>query len=223
MKLTSDKILKLYRCSKVIKNAKELRQIYKERDKKYPLGFDTETTSETFNTISHLYIDDETTLQCPYPFVFGISMAIMLKGKIYLLWARYGTPLFKAACKIINKKSSKTAHNARYDIRVMEENGFNVKPVVECTYTMARIYWDRRQKHSLKAFAEIICPELSGWDEPIKNELRRLKASYTRKGHPKNFVNYSFVSDKLMSKYSKLDSFWALILWIYFGDRAIWK
>jgi len=223
MKLTSKKILQLYNNSKVVKTAKELSSVYKNRDKRFPISFDTETTSETFNTISYLYLNDNDIKKVHLPFCFGISMAIISKGIVHLLWARDNS-LFRAACMLLGKKGLKTAHNARYDIRVLEENHavVPVAPDVDCTYTMARIYWDRRKKHSLKALAEILCPELSGWDEPVKSELRKLRTQYTRQGFTKDYVNYSFVPDKIMSKYSSLDSFWGLVLWIYLREKAIW-
>lgn len=225
MNLTSNKILQLYKQAKIINSVKELRSVVKNRDVRFPLSFDTETTSATFNNFSYLYcknIPNNVCLPYNYPYIIGISMAVMVERKIHLLWARRPSSLFNAACKVLSKKSSKTAHNARYDIRAMNENGFDVAPEVECTYTMARIYWDRRQKHSLKALAEILCAELSGWEEPIKTELRKLRTAYTRKGFPKDYVNYSFIPDEIMAKYSSLDSFWAMILWIYLEEKAKW-
>lgn len=223
MKLSYKKIIRLYESSHIIKYANELQSIYRDRDTKIPLAFDTETTGVDFNQSSWLYQEPEPIL-CSKPFVFGISMAIMSEGKINLLWARHTQkPLFKKACEILDKKSLKTAHNARYDIRVMEENGFNVKPDVDCTYVKSRIYYDRRQKHSLKALAEIICPELSNYDEELKSILRRLRSKYTRQGFEKNYINYSFIPNEIMSKYSILDSFWAIILHIYFSRKATWR
>lgn len=223
MKLTTKKIIQLYKHSKVIKTCKELNTVYRNRDTRFPLSFDTETTSVTFNSNSFLYQDIGPIL-CDKPFVFGISMAIMSEGKMYLLWTRHTQKaLYKAACSILKKKCHKTAHNARYDIRVLQGHDVIVAPEIDCTYTMSRIYFDRRLKHSLKSLAEIICPELSGYEEPIKAELRRLRASHTRKGFLKDYVNYSFIKDKLMSEYSMLDSFFGLILWIYFEERSIWN
>lgn len=222
MILTTNNIIRLYNSSKVIKAVKELQSIYSLRDMRFPISFDTETTSVTFNALSWLY-KETGPLLCDHPFGFGISMAIVSKGKIYLLWARHTqAPLYKAACSILRKKCHKTAHNARYDIRVLQGHDVIVGPDVDCTYTMSRIYWDRRLKHSLKSLTEIICPELSGWEEPIKTELRRLRTKHTRLGFPKDYVNYSFIDDDLMSKYSMLDSFWGLILHTYFSKRAIW-
>ncbi len=228
MKLTTKKIINLYKHSKVIKTCKELNAVYRNRDTRFPISFDTETTSVTFNTKSYLYQGicgrtDPVYKEINYPFAFGISMAIMSEGKIYLLWARHTQKaLYKAACSILRKKCHKTAHNARYDIRVLKGHDVVVAPEVDCTYTQSRIYYDRRLKHSLKSLAEIICPELSGWNEPIKAELRKLRSNYTRKKFPKDYVNYSFIKDELMSEYSMLDSFWGLVLWIYFEKRAIW-
>lgn len=223
MKLTTKKIIQLYKHSKVIKTCKELNAVYQNRDTKLPISFDTETTSVTFNSLSWLYQEPEPIL-CDKPFVFGISMAIISEGKVYLLWARHTQKaLYKAACSILRKKCHKTAHNARYDIRVLQGHDVIVAPEVDCTYTMSRIFFDRRLKHSLKSLAEIICSELSGWEEPIKAELRKLRAGHTRKGFPKDYCNYSFIKDELMLKYSMLDSFWGLVLWIYFEKRATWR
>lgn len=224
MRLTNKKIIQLYENAKIISSVKELQTIFKNRDAQYPVSFDTETTSESFNVISNL-CDQRGFGVFPHsqPFVFGISMAIISKGRMYLLWARYNTSLFNAACRLLAKKYLKTAHNARYDIRVMQENGFAVSPEIDCTYTMARIYYDRRKKHSLKSLAEIICPELSSWELPVKEELKKLRTKYSKMGFEKNYVNYSFVSDEVMSKYSMMDAFFGLILWIWLNERAVWR
>lgn len=220
-------ILSLYEKAKIIKDKDSLLKIVKNRTKSLPIAFDTETTSEEFNKVSYLLSHricngKEIKVCLPYqrPYVFGISMAMMVQNRVHLLWARYNTEIFKTALSIIKKSYWKVAHNARYDIRVLEEGKYKVGGDVECTYTMSRIYWDRRMKHSLKALAEFLCPELSNWNEPIKEEMSRLKREY--RGHKVN-PNFSFISDIIMSKYSMLDSFWALILWMYLTEKAIWK
>jgi DNA polymerase I-like protein with 3'-5' exonuclease and polymerase domains len=179
------------------------------------LAFDTETTSVEWGVPSWLHTDEKD-IKVNGPAVFGISLALPLNNKVILVWCRTDNlKLLSDVVEILNTKSIKIAHNARFDIRILSDfrKCFKEMSGVECTYTMSRIYWDRRMKHSLKDLTEFLCPELSQWDDPVKQEITRLKHKYTRKGFPKDYVNYSFVPDELMSVYSMQDSFMALMLY----------
>jgi len=216
--MTNEQILSLYQKAKVISDKDSFLNIIENRTKSQPIASDTETTGTDFHTESILY---PSLKRYNVPYVFGISFAILKRGKIHLAWIRHDdTKFFKAACSIISKDYWKVAHNARYDIRVLEENGYKTGGEIECTYTMSRIYWDRRMKHSLKSLAEFLCPELSNWDQPIKEEMTKLKKQYKKEGIVPNF---SFIPNDIMAKYSMLDSFLCLILWMYLNEKAIWK
>jgi len=178
--------------------------------------FDTETTGVVFNKPTILK-QGKDEINCPGPAIFGISLALGIEKQIVLVWARWDTQLYKDICSLLNKPSIKVAHNARYDVRMCSQEEIKIAGQVDCTYTMARIIYDRRKKHSLQKLSEIWCPELSDWEEPVKAEMRRLRSQYTRSGHPKDYVNYSFISDELMCPYSMTDSFMCFV-----GYKILW-
>lgn len=222
--MTSKEILNLYNSSKIIETDEELYRVFRNRDKSLPIAFDTETTGLDFHEKSWLYMNEETQMEMSFPYIFGISMCIISDGIPYLLWALWNSSKYATACDILAEQDMKTAHGAKYDLRVCEKNGINVAPTVDDTYTMSRIYYDRRRKHSLKDLTEFICPELSQWGDPIKEETARLEKKYSKKkGYPKGYVNYSFIENAIMASYSMLDSFMALILWKWLDERAIWR
>lgn len=176
------------------------------------LIFDTETTSVSFHMPSYLHLNEHTDILVHNPTPFGLSLAIPYKDEIALFWGRIGTVLYDEITKLLTMSGYKVAHNAKYDIRVLREQSIGVAPTIDCTLTMSRIYWDRRMKHSLQALSEVICPELSDWEEPIKRELKRMRSAYTRRGYPKGYVNYSFLPDEMVSEYSMTDCFVDFIL-----------
>ena len=127
------------------------------------------------------------------------------------------TKLYDEVVKLLNYSSIKAAHNARYDIRMFQEENIKIADQIECTQTMSRIIYDRRMKHSLQSLSEVWCPELSDWEVPVKREMTRLKGQYTRSDHPQGYANYSFIDDKLMCPYSMTDSF---MCWV--GYKILW-
>ena len=174
--------------------------------------FDTETTSISFNMPSYFHLNEHTDILVHNPLPFGFSLAIPYQNEIALLWGRIGTQLYDEIADLLTVPGYKIAHNAKYDIRVCREQGIEVAPTIDCTLTMSRIFWDRRMKHSLQALSEVICPELSDWEEPIKREMTRIKTRYTRSGYPKGYANYSFLPDEMISEYSMIDCFVCFIL-----------
>jgi DNA polymerase I-like protein with 3'-5' exonuclease and polymerase domains len=222
--MNSKDILQLYNSAKRITDSDMLWAVFETRDKDYPLAYDTETTSLSFGETSYLYVDESIHKPYKYPFVFGMSMCIMNEERPYLLWVRYDDKeLFKAASNILQEECLKTVHNAKYDLRCLKENGTIVAPDTDCTHTMSRIYYDRRRNHKLKKLIEFVCPQLSQWEDPIKKELTKIKTRYTRAGYPKDYANYSFIPDKLMSTYAIYDAFFHEIMWIWFDERACWR
>jgi len=213
----SKEIYKLYKdAAKVTKCCSLQRYAFdfwrKHRHKtEYTLAFDTETTGIHFGVPTMLHIGN-TDVKVPNITAFGISLAIPTKNRIILVWARIGTKLFNEAADLLRTPGLKTAHNARYDWRVLKTDGIEIAETVHCTLAQARLFWDRRQSFSLQSLSEFICPEISDWEDEVKSEVRKIKSSYTRKGYPKDYTNYSFVDDKIMSKYSMTDSFLCLIL-----------
>ncbi len=232
-------ILQQYNSAKWHTKCSKLQQrIFNDYSKHHPmLAVDTETTGVIFGVPSQLktkkmllefynkidtdkLVDD--VIQVPGPRVFGISLAVEFENIINLFWARLGTPLYLEAADLIKNKGPKVCHNARYEIRVLTDSGIKMANEIECTYTMSRIYFDRRRKHSLQSLTETICPELSDWEEKLKAMLTRLKTAFTRAGYPKDFVNYSFLPDDLIDRYAMTDAFMCLMLWHYLQERAIW-
>jgi len=200
------------------------RRLFEQAEKrKEMMSFDTETTGVIFREPSYLFLNEKKIILVDKPTVFGISMAIPYGRRIVLTWGRLGTPLFEASKRFLGVQKPKVAHNARYDLRVCEENGIKIRGEIEDTYTMSRIFWDRRRKHSLQALSEFLCPELSDWEEAPKRELSRQRNQYTRAGHPKNYVNYSFLPDKVIGPYAITDAFMDLMLYRYLEERAIWR
>jgi DNA polymerase I-like protein with 3'-5' exonuclease and polymerase domains len=194
-------------------------------DGKTTIAFDTETTGVVFHQPSYLHLhttnDD---IEVNNPVIFGISLAIPYRSRIALFWARNSQlDLHCAVSSLLEKKGPKVAHNARYDLRVCKENGIIVAPEVECTMTMARIFWDRRKKHGLEAITEFLCPELCDLKDATKKELTRLKGKYTRDGFEKDYVNFSFLPDEMMAERSMLDSFMCLMIYRTLQERAQWN
>ncbi len=176
------------------------------------LAYDTETTGVTFGMPSILHGKTDITVQniC----VFGISLCIPVKDSFVLVWARLGTDLFEECKKLVAIKGEKVAHRAQYDLRVSKLNDIDVKPVMNCTLTQARIVWNRRMTFDLKKLAPLVIPEFAGYDDDLKAVLRNIRSSYTRGGHPKNYCNYSFIPDEVIREYSIKDAFatWMLNL-----------
>lgn len=218
--MQSNEILELYNnAAKVTKCCATQRNAFRywlSHNKKAPeqsLSWDSETTGISFGVPSMLHIG-KTDIKVYNIKVFGISLAIPAKKRIVLIWARIGTDLFDETVKLLGMPGQKTAHNARYDLRVcrLKVNKIKIANETHCSMNASRIFWDRRLKHGLQPLCEMICPELSDWEIPVKNESRRIKARYTRSGHPKGYSNYSFIPDELMSIYSMTDSFLGLIV-----------
>ena len=177
---------------------------------------DTETTGVIFHEPTVLK-HGKMELSCPGPVIFGISLCLPVDNELILVWARMETRLYDEVVKLLNYSSIKVAHNARYDIRMFQEEDIKIAGQIECTQTMSRIIYDRRMKHALQSLVEMWCPELSDWEVAVKREWTRIQAASTRSGNPKGYTNYSFIDDKLMCPYSMTDSFMT-----YIGYRIMW-
>lgn len=211
---------------------------WKRQRVKPMLGCDTETTGLTFGLPTYLKIQKKGTspnncesivnmkksksrystlsesVQSFFTVkAFGLSVALKYRNVVYCFWGRLGSPLYNEICKLWKINSRKAFHNARFDIRVCEVSEIPLNSIVDCTYTMSRIYWDRRKKHRLQNLSEILCPELSDWEIPIKKEFARLKRQAKKEGKDDNYVNYSFIDDGMMSIYAMTDAFMTLMLY----------
>lgn len=175
------------------------------------MAFDTETTGVTPGVPSMLHLG-KTDIRVPNFTVFGLSLAIPVRNRLALVWARLGTELYEETAKLLRIRGQKVAHGLKYDLRACKNSGLKVASSTNCTLTMARICWDRRMKFDLQTLSEVICPELSDWEIEVKAEMRRIKSRYTRSGHPKGYANYSFLPNKLMREYSPIDSFMCFVL-----------
>ena len=184
------------------------------------LSFDTETTGLQFGMPYPLMLNPRkphSIIQVQDVTVFGISMAINLGDRFALLWGRLGTELYDECCKLLRIKGFKVAFNLRYDLKALERSGYKVAPTGNCSLTMARIHWNRHKKVALQKLAEMLCPEISDWEDELKPTLRNLRNSYTRAGYPKGYVNYSFLPEDMMQEYAMTDSFvgWIVNYMIY--------
>lgn len=220
--MNSQQILNLYRHSiKVRKLDNDFRKMQRSWLKIPPrqrlMVFDCETTGVVFDEPTILRCSDGREVSCPGPVIFGISLAVPTPEQLYLVWARMDTLLYDRVCRLLSKPSIKIAHNARYDIRCLDNEDIKITYPVDCTQTMSRIVYDRRKKHALQKLAEIWCPELSDWEEPVKAEMTKIKTAHTKSGHPKGYANYSFLPDRMVGKYSMIDSFMCLV-----GYKILW-
>ena len=184
------------------------------RRKKEIVCCDTETTGLLFHTPSVLHDDHDRIVDNPFP--FGLTLAFPHKDRLVLVWGRYGTDLYKACQDVFASECMKVWHNAKYDLRVCKTNDIEVNGTQLCTLTMSRIYWDRRKSHGLQQLSEFICPGISDWEVDLKKELTKLRRQWSKKkdewnpawiGNPKEYVNYSFLPDKMIGGYSMTDVF----------------
>jgi DNA polymerase I-like protein with 3'-5' exonuclease and polymerase domains len=186
------------------------------REPKDLVCFDTETTGLLFYTPSVLHDDNDRIVSHPFP--FGISLCFQHEGKLTLVWGRYKSKLYDECKKILALGCMKVAHNLKYDLRICKNSGIEVNGDKVCTLTMSRIFWDRRKSHSLQALCEFICPKLSDWEEPLKKEFTKTKRYWNKRKEEWNpgwnyenieYVNYSFIPDEIIGKYSLIDVFTA--------------
>jgi hypothetical protein len=154
--------------------------------------------------------------------VFGISCAIEKDEVVHCFWGRLGTLLYKKLCKVAAIEGPKCFHNARFDIRACASSDITLSPEIECTYTMSRIYWDRRKAHGLDDLAKFLCPEICDWENVIKKELTRLRKMFKKAGYPDSYVNYSFIRDEIIAPYAMKDAFMCLMLWKRLQGEAKW-
>ncbi len=219
--MTSSQILRLYKNTiRITEWSAKARQLFKQwkvqPDATRLMIADTETTGVIFHEPTILK-HGRMEISCPGPVIFGISLCLPIDDQLVLVWARMETPLYDEVVKLLNYASIKAAHNARYDIRMFQEEDIKMAGQFECTQTMSRIIYDRRMKHSLQSLVEMWCPELSDWEVALKKEWTRLQTASTRSGNPKGYTNYSFLPDELVGPYSMCDSFHT-----YIGYRILW-
>ena len=184
------------------------------RKKKEIIGADTETTGLLFHTPSILHDDNDRIVDNPFP--FGLTLCFPHKDRLILVWGRYGTDLYKACQDVFASDCMKVWHNSKYDLRVCKTNDIEVNGTQLCTLTMSRIYYDRRKSHSLQALSEFVCPGISDWEDDLKKELTKLRRQWSKKkeewnhawkGDNKEYVNYSFLPNKMIGGYSMTDAF----------------
>jgi len=185
------------------------------------IGADTETTGLLFHTPSYLK-DDDRWVENPFP--FGISLAFKCGEQLVLVWGRYKTELYDECKRILRLPNIKVAHNLKFDVRVCKTNNIEINGPKNCSLTMSRIYWDRREAHGLQELSEFLCPEISGWEVELKEEIKRLKGYWTRKVkkdgielpegmEAKEYFNYSFIDDGLIGKYAMIDAYMGFVLY----------
>jgi len=219
-----DILLQHQKAKRIWKYNKESRLLL--RRKKEVVAADTETTSLLFHRPSVLHDDHDRIVDNPFP--FGLTLAFPHRDRLILVWGRYGSDLYKACQDVLANECMKVWHNSKYDLRVCKTNGIEVNGTQLCTLTMSRIYWDRRKSHSLQALSEFICPGISDWEVDLKKELTRLRRKWSKKkdkwnpawnGDPKEYVNYSFLPDKMIGEYSQTDTF---MVWQLFQKLSLY-
>lgn len=216
-------------CVKICKEQRAIFKWWMSLKRKPCIGVDTETTGLYFGLPTYIKLDCVSNtfkskaliVERPDVVVFGISLAIEKDDIVHLFWGRLGSPLYNDIVKLLAVRGKKAIHNARYDIRAFKASKIKLAPEAECTYTMSRMYWDRRKKHNLQALTEILCPELSDWEEPILAEFKRLKKQYKKGGFDDKYVNYSFIADDIIAPYSMTDVFMALMLYQFLSPPVL--
>jgi DNA polymerase I-like protein with 3'-5' exonuclease and polymerase domains len=180
-----------------------------------PLVFDFETTGLSFGSPSVMHdIVHNMDIECRDIRPFGIALCFIAKDKLVLVWARAETQLWYECLGLLRTRWIKVAHNARYDLRVAGINNILINGLVDCTLTMGRIIWDRREEFDLKSLSPIVCHELADYEDELKAILKNMRGSYTRAGYPKGYVNYSFIPDEIICIYAMKDAFGTMLLWL---------
>lgn len=156
--------------------------------------------------------DTETTGLDRHARAFGVSLAFNVWDDYYTAWARKDTQLYGWLKSMLRQADNLVAHNARFDIRMMSHEGLDLSHS-DCTYTMSRIYYDRRMKHGLKDIAEFLCPELSQWEDSITKAFNAARRLARKEGRDPELVTYEDIPDEIMSPYAQLDSFLCLMLY----------
>jgi len=199
------------------------------------IAFDTETTDVTWGVPQEY----GGLSLAGAPIVFGISACVPGPDRLHLCWGRLGTPMFEWLAGRLRQPGYKVAHNLRFDLRVCRAQGIEIGGPSDDTLTMGRIIWDRKKKFDLQTLAEMLCPEVSDWCTPVKQELTKLKREATawakyqralRSPTAKNTKraitageklavdcqktppNYADVPDEIMGPYSMTDSFLCWLL-----------
>lgn len=220
--------------AKRIESVKQLGEVYAERDRNWPVSFDTETTALDFG-VPNVLFDPARQVEISrqlYPVVFGISLAVVTDdGKCWLCWGRRGSEMFDLLCDVLASESEKLWHNAKYDLGVCQANGIEIGGKQNCSLVMSRLYWNRLQKCGLKEVTKMLCPKLAFWDSPIAAELERLKRYWNKQiklgevdWHSDcDYRNYSFVADELMGRYAVLDVFMPLMIYLRLSGEANWR
>jgi DNA polymerase-1 len=181
------------------------------------LAFDTETTGLDKNGAQILHYDG---LDIEYSKIipFGISLAIPYQNNIYLFWGRLGTRLYDMCQMILKHKGYKVAHNIKYDWQVLQNIDAEVKPANMCTLVLARLLLNYHSNVDLKTLGRIFL-DLEDWEADLKAIQTRVKSSYTRKGYPKGYSNYSHLPNDIIGEYAMCDVFATLLLHIYFRSQ----
>jgi len=204
-------VYRVYQEAEHITTAKRLREVVAGVED--IIACDTETTGLDWHGRYHLH-DGKGGVEVMRGVVpFGISLAIPMEEKVALCWARRGTTLWGVAKQVLGNTVRKTWHNARYDIRVCQDNQIVLGGVQDDTLTMSRIWWDRRKAHGLEDLTEMVCPHLCEWKREFDREWRRLQSQCTREKRPEGYCNYSLMPNELVGAYAKVDAFMGLVLW----------
>ena len=201
---------KITKASSFQKRAFDYCLAHNEDDVYEMIAFDTETTSLAFNMPSILHVN-KTDVLCHTAKIFGISLCFPYKKCLMLVWGRLGTKLYSECVRLLENSKNKVAHRIQYDKRVCLANGIKLSGNLHCTLTQARIHWNTRQKVDLKTLTSAVCPELNDYENELKAIIRNIRSSYTRAGYDRNYSNFSFIPDEVISKYAMVDSF---ICWL---------
>lgn len=148
---------------------------------------------------------------------FSVQLGLDFGDKLIILFA-FLKDLTEADMALLKRvlsrpKVMKIGHNLKFDIQMLRKVGVRVALPWFDTLAATRLTHDREFSHSLKNLYCRFTGLKDKWDAPVKAALRRLKSSHTRAGHPKGYVNYSFVPKDLIIPYGMEDIFSAYILY----------
>lgn len=198
--------IKITECSAIQQKVFKAWQGLNSDKPEHALAFDTETTGLTINMPTRLKYK-HSVIECANIFVFGISMCIPYKDKLALVWAYWDNPLYDECINLLKSKGPKVAHNIQYDEKVFKLMGIDIIGPKHCTKTQARIHWNERMNVDLKTLAPHVHADFDDYEAPLKAVLRNIKSAYTRAGYPKDYCNYSFIPNDIITEYAMKDAY----------------
>lgn len=118
-------------------------------------------------------------------------------------------------------------HNIKFDVQMCENSGIKFRCKIWDTLTASRLTHDRLPKHDLKWLGNFFSgksgSDTDKWEVEVKSWLKRARAEHTRQGFPKDYVNYSFVPNEIMTEYALKDVWYTFLIFTLLSDEIEMK